>query len=168
MALNVHFGMALLISSFCLQTVTERVSKAKHIQFVSGVYLLTYWLAALLWDLIYFSIICCFILVSVSWNGMNVRFPMSPSGNLYPMNCILKLKKKKKKFETTLVYDAREYIVKTSLWKCSPSCSFHWRKYFTFKSLSWTGFLWNCSALCPGPKPTWKEKGYYYMLLVPC
>uniref|UniRef100_A0A8D1RQH1 ABC transporter domain-containing protein n=1 Tax=Sus scrofa TaxID=9823 RepID=A0A8D1RQH1_PIG len=56
--------MALVVSSFCLQTVTERTTKAKHIQFVSGVYLLTYWLAALLWDLIYFSIICCFILVS--------------------------------------------------------------------------------------------------------
>uniref|UniRef100_A0A8D0TR88 ABC transporter domain-containing protein n=1 Tax=Sus scrofa TaxID=9823 RepID=A0A8D0TR88_PIG len=63
-ALSLAFGMALVVSSFCLQTVTERTTKAKHIQFVSGVYLLTYWLAALLWDLIYFSIICCFILVS--------------------------------------------------------------------------------------------------------
>uniref|UniRef100_A0A4X1V841 ABC transporter domain-containing protein n=1 Tax=Sus scrofa TaxID=9823 RepID=A0A4X1V841_PIG len=62
-ALSLAFGMALVVSSFCLQTVTERTTKAKHIQFVSGVYLLTYWLAALLWDLIYFSIICCFILV---------------------------------------------------------------------------------------------------------
>uniref|UniRef100_A0A8D0TN67 ABC transporter domain-containing protein n=1 Tax=Sus scrofa TaxID=9823 RepID=A0A8D0TN67_PIG len=61
-ALSLAFGMALVVSSFCLQTVTERTTKAKHIQFVSGVYLLTYWLAALLWDLIYFSIICCFIL----------------------------------------------------------------------------------------------------------
>ncbi|KAM9208962.1 phospholipid-transporting ATPase ABCA3-like [Dugong dugon] len=32
-AFYVHFGMALLISGFCLLTVTERVTKAKHIQF---------------------------------------------------------------------------------------------------------------------------------------
>uniref|UniRef100_A0A8B9YMI8 ABC transporter domain-containing protein n=1 Tax=Bos mutus grunniens TaxID=30521 RepID=A0A8B9YMI8_BOSMU len=58
------FGLAVVIGSFCLQTVTERATNAKHIQFVSGVYLLTYWLSALLWDLIYFSIACCFLLVS--------------------------------------------------------------------------------------------------------
>nr|XP_020764544.1 ATP-binding cassette sub-family A member 3-like isoform X4 [Odocoileus virginianus texanus] len=56
------FGLAVVIGSFCVQTVTERATKAKHIQFVSGVYLLTYWLSALLWDLIYFSITCCFLL----------------------------------------------------------------------------------------------------------
>ncbi|CAI9172899.1 unnamed protein product [Rangifer tarandus platyrhynchus] len=56
------FGLAVVIGSFCIQTVTERATKAKHIQFVSGVYLLTYWLSALLWDLIYFSITCCFLL----------------------------------------------------------------------------------------------------------
>nr|XP_031543140.1 LOW QUALITY PROTEIN: ATP-binding cassette sub-family A member 3-like [Vicugna pacos] len=59
------FGMALVAGSFCLQTVTERTNKAKHIQFVSGVYLLTYWLSALLWDLIYFFVTCCLLLVSV-------------------------------------------------------------------------------------------------------
>uniref|UniRef100_A0A8D2HGE2 ABC transporter domain-containing protein n=1 Tax=Urocitellus parryii TaxID=9999 RepID=A0A8D2HGE2_UROPR len=48
---------------FCLQTVIERISKAKHIQFLSGVYVLTYWLSALLWDLICFSIPCCLLLV---------------------------------------------------------------------------------------------------------
>nr|XP_045377110.1 phospholipid-transporting ATPase ABCA3-like isoform X4 [Camelus bactrianus] len=56
------FGMALVAGSFCLQTVTERTNKAKHIQFVSGVYLLTYWLSALLWDLIYFFVTCCLLL----------------------------------------------------------------------------------------------------------
>nr|XP_031327040.1 ATP-binding cassette sub-family A member 3-like [Camelus dromedarius] len=56
------FGMAVMAGSFCLQTVTERTTKAKHIQFVSGVYLLTYWLSALLWDLIYFFVTCCLLL----------------------------------------------------------------------------------------------------------
>uniref|UniRef100_A0A8D2E3X4 ABC transporter domain-containing protein n=1 Tax=Sciurus vulgaris TaxID=55149 RepID=A0A8D2E3X4_SCIVU len=57
------FGISILAGSFCLQTVTERISKAKHIQFLSGVYVLTYWLSALLWDLICFSVPCFLLLV---------------------------------------------------------------------------------------------------------
>uniref|UniRef100_A0A8C6FXX0 ABC transporter domain-containing protein n=1 Tax=Moschus moschiferus TaxID=68415 RepID=A0A8C6FXX0_MOSMO len=68
------FGLAVVIGSFCLQTVTERASNAKQIQFVSGVYLLTYWLSALLWDLIYFSITCCFLLVMFIYCGMDAFF----------------------------------------------------------------------------------------------
>ncbi|KAM5130483.1 phospholipid-transporting ATPase ABCA3-like [Callospermophilus lateralis] len=56
------FGISIVAGSFCLQTVIERISKAKHIQFLSGVYVLTYWLSALLWDLICFSIPCCLLL----------------------------------------------------------------------------------------------------------
>ncbi|XP_060028821.1 phospholipid-transporting ATPase ABCA3-like isoform X2 [Erinaceus europaeus] len=62
-SLCLTFGMAILVSSFCLQTVSEKTNKAKHIQFVSGVYIWIYWLSALLWDLIYFSIPCCLLLV---------------------------------------------------------------------------------------------------------
>ncbi|XP_014652680.1 PREDICTED: ATP-binding cassette sub-family A member 3-like [Ceratotherium simum simum] len=65
------FGMAVVVSSFCLQTVTERTTNAKHIQFVSGVYVLAYWLSALLWDLIYFSISCCLLLVIFKYCGMD-------------------------------------------------------------------------------------------------
>ncbi|CAK7303268.1 Phospholipid-transporting ATPase ABCA3 [Vulpes lagopus] len=61
-ALNLHFGMTLLISGFCLLTVTEQVTKAKHIQFLSGVYIPVYWLSALLWDFIIFFITCCLLL----------------------------------------------------------------------------------------------------------
>uniref|UniRef100_A0A8D2H7T9 ABC transporter domain-containing protein n=1 Tax=Urocitellus parryii TaxID=9999 RepID=A0A8D2H7T9_UROPR len=57
------FHLLFHFHSFCLQTVIERISKAKHIQFLSGVYVLTYWLSALLWDLICFSIPCCLLLV---------------------------------------------------------------------------------------------------------
>ncbi|XP_037671069.1 ATP-binding cassette sub-family A member 3-like [Choloepus didactylus] len=63
MALNLHFGMAILISGFCLLTVTERITKAKHIQFVNGIYVLIYWLSALLWDFIIYFISCCLVLV---------------------------------------------------------------------------------------------------------
>uniref|UniRef100_A0A8C9DPX7 ABC transporter domain-containing protein n=1 Tax=Prolemur simus TaxID=1328070 RepID=A0A8C9DPX7_PROSS len=71
--LSLAFGMAIIVSSFCLQTATERISKAKHIQFVSGVYLLPYWLSALLCDLIYYFILCCLLLVSgvFTYSGMD-------------------------------------------------------------------------------------------------
>ncbi|XP_058424852.1 phospholipid-transporting ATPase ABCA3-like [Diceros bicornis minor] len=71
-ALNIHFGIALLISGFCLLTVTERVSKAKHIQFVSGVYVLVYWLSALLWDFIIFFITCCLLLVMFKYCQLDI------------------------------------------------------------------------------------------------
>uniref|UniRef100_A0A5F9C9C6 ABC transporter domain-containing protein n=1 Tax=Oryctolagus cuniculus TaxID=9986 RepID=A0A5F9C9C6_RABIT len=58
------FGISVVVGNFCLQTVIERINKSKHIQFVSGVYVLTYWLSALLWDLISFFIPCCLLLVS--------------------------------------------------------------------------------------------------------
>uniref|UniRef100_H0XHS8 ABC transporter domain-containing protein n=1 Tax=Otolemur garnettii TaxID=30611 RepID=H0XHS8_OTOGA len=61
-ALSLAFTLAVVVGGFCLQTAIERISKAKHIQFVSGVYLLVYWLSALLYDLIYFFIFCCLLL----------------------------------------------------------------------------------------------------------
>ena len=48
------FGMAFLASSFIVFLVQERSSKAKHIQFVSGVDPISYWTSAYLWDIINF------------------------------------------------------------------------------------------------------------------
>uniref|UniRef100_A0A8C6ACH6 ABC transporter domain-containing protein n=1 Tax=Marmota marmota marmota TaxID=9994 RepID=A0A8C6ACH6_MARMA len=59
-----HLGIALLISSFSLLTVTERISKAKHIQFVSGVSVIVYWFSALVCDFIIF-LFSCFLLLGV-------------------------------------------------------------------------------------------------------
>ncbi|XP_055994781.1 phospholipid-transporting ATPase ABCA3-like [Sorex fumeus] len=61
--LDVHFGMAFLMSGFCLLSVTEMVSKAKHIQFMSGASILIYWFSALLWDLIVFFMTSCLLMV---------------------------------------------------------------------------------------------------------
>nr|XP_014713390.2 phospholipid-transporting ATPase ABCA3-like isoform X2 [Equus asinus] len=62
-ALNLFFGMSIFVSGFCLLTVTERITKAKHIQFVSGVYAINFWLSALLWDFLIFFIACCLLMV---------------------------------------------------------------------------------------------------------
>ena len=51
---NILFGMAFLASSFVIFLVQERASKAKHIQFVSGVGPFCYWSSTLVWDMINF------------------------------------------------------------------------------------------------------------------
>ncbi|XP_023369627.1 ATP-binding cassette sub-family A member 17-like [Otolemur garnettii] len=56
LVINLLFGIAFLSSSFSILIVRERCLSAKHIQLVSGVYVATYWLSALLWDLISFLI----------------------------------------------------------------------------------------------------------------
>nr|XP_012599260.1 ATP-binding cassette sub-family A member 17-like isoform X4 [Microcebus murinus] len=56
LVINLLFGLAFLSSSFSILTVRERRIKAKHIQFLSGVYVATFWLSALLWDLISFLV----------------------------------------------------------------------------------------------------------------
>ncbi|XP_029334989.1 ATP-binding cassette sub-family A member 3-like isoform X1 [Mus caroli] len=56
------FGISVVVGSFSIQTVTERISQAKHIQFLTGVCVHTYWLSALLCDLIFFFFACCVLL----------------------------------------------------------------------------------------------------------
>lgn len=83
--------MAVVVGGFGFQTVTERVSKAKHIQFVSGVYLLAYWLSALLWDLILFSASCCLLLVRAGGRFMRARCPApAGGGGSRPTNRVLR------------------------------------------------------------------------------
>ncbi|EDM17624.1 similar to ATP-binding cassette transporter sub-family A member 14 (predicted) [Rattus norvegicus] len=69
---NLLFGMSIFTSGFCLMTVTERVSKAKHIQFVSGVYTLNFWLSALLWDLIIHFVACVLLLLVFLYTDVHI------------------------------------------------------------------------------------------------
>uniref|UniRef100_A0A8C5R778 ATP binding cassette subfamily A member 3 n=1 Tax=Leptobrachium leishanense TaxID=445787 RepID=A0A8C5R778_9ANUR len=62
-AINLMYGMASLASTFSLLLVGERAVKSKHVQFVSGASSFSYWLSALLWDLLNFLIPCVFMLV---------------------------------------------------------------------------------------------------------
>lgn len=65
-ALNLLFAMAFLASTFSILAVSERAVQAKHIQFVSGVHVATFWLSALLWDLISFLVPALLLLVRVA------------------------------------------------------------------------------------------------------
>uniref|UniRef100_A0A8C2W134 ATP binding cassette subfamily A member 3 n=1 Tax=Chinchilla lanigera TaxID=34839 RepID=A0A8C2W134_CHILA len=62
-ALNLLFAMAFLASTFSILAVSERTVQAKHVQFVSGIRVATFWLSALLWDLISFLIPILLLLV---------------------------------------------------------------------------------------------------------
>uniref|UniRef100_A0A8C6DPH6 ATP binding cassette subfamily A member 3 n=1 Tax=Moschus moschiferus TaxID=68415 RepID=A0A8C6DPH6_MOSMO len=62
-ALNLLFAMAFLASTFSILAVSERAVQAKHVQFVSGVHVATFWLSALLWDLLSFLVPSLLLLV---------------------------------------------------------------------------------------------------------
>ncbi|XP_048188352.1 phospholipid-transporting ATPase ABCA3 isoform X1 [Perognathus longimembris pacificus] len=62
-ALNLLFAMAFLASTFSILAVSERAVQAKHVQFVSGAHVATFWLSALLWDLISFLVPALLLLV---------------------------------------------------------------------------------------------------------
>lgn len=63
-AFNVLFGMSFLASSFVLFIVKERATKAKHIQFVSGVHSINFWMSTFVWDLINFMIPCTCLVIT--------------------------------------------------------------------------------------------------------
>ncbi|KAB1252032.1 ATP-binding cassette sub-family A member 17 [Camelus dromedarius] len=63
LVISLLFGIAFLSSSFSILIVKERSIKAKHVQFIGGVYVATFWLSALLWDLISFLIATLLLLV---------------------------------------------------------------------------------------------------------
>ncbi|KAK7881153.1 hypothetical protein WMY93_029562 [Mugilogobius chulae] len=55
-AICVIFAMSFVPASFVLYLIQERVTQAKHLQFVSGVSPLVYWTANFLWDMLNYSI----------------------------------------------------------------------------------------------------------------
>nr|KAF6442985.1 ATP binding cassette subfamily A member 4 [Molossus molossus] len=55
-AICVIFAMSFVPASFVLYLIQERVNKAKHLQFVSGVSPITYWLTNFLWDITNYAV----------------------------------------------------------------------------------------------------------------
>lgn len=51
-AVGVIFSMSFVPASFVIFLVEERSSKAKHLQFVSGVKPVTFWVASYTWDMV--------------------------------------------------------------------------------------------------------------------
>lgn len=64
-AFNIDFAMAFVSSFYVLFYVKERVTKSKHLQFVSGVRVSTFWFISLICDFITFIITSIFLLVTL-------------------------------------------------------------------------------------------------------
>uniref|UniRef100_A0A3B4DSZ9 ABC transporter domain-containing protein n=1 Tax=Pygocentrus nattereri TaxID=42514 RepID=A0A3B4DSZ9_PYGNA len=56
LSICVIFAMSLVPASFVLFLIEERVSKAKHLQFVSGVKPILYWTANFVWDMLNYTV----------------------------------------------------------------------------------------------------------------
>ncbi|KAJ8041808.1 ATP-binding cassette sub-family A member 1 [Holothuria leucospilota] len=78
LAILILFGLSFLTASFLPFIITERSSKAKHLQLVSGLDRVTYWVANLSWDMVnylivYIILIACFAIFQVpSLSGINL------------------------------------------------------------------------------------------------
>ncbi|XP_078687656.1 phospholipid-transporting ATPase ABCA3-like isoform X4 [Branchiostoma floridae x Branchiostoma belcheri] len=69
LAILVVYGMAFLAASFVPFVVNERQCKAKHIQFVSGLDPVTYWVATYVWDMINYLVPwVCLIIMFAAFN----------------------------------------------------------------------------------------------------
>ncbi|NWJ07429.1 ABCA4 protein, partial [Crypturellus undulatus] len=55
-AICVIFAMSFIPASFVLYLIQERVTKAKHLQFVSGVSPAVYWLTNFMWDIVNYAV----------------------------------------------------------------------------------------------------------------
>lgn len=66
LAFNLGFSMALVSSFYVLFYVKERVCKSKHIQFVSGVNVFTFWSSAYICDLITFLTTILLVIIALS------------------------------------------------------------------------------------------------------
>ncbi|XP_075459417.1 phospholipid-transporting ATPase ABCA1-like isoform X2 [Ascaphus truei] len=59
----VIFAMSFIPASFVLFLINERVSKAKHVQFVSGVNPVVYWIANYVWDMCNYIVPCVIVII---------------------------------------------------------------------------------------------------------
>uniref|UniRef100_H2YX18 ABC transporter domain-containing protein n=1 Tax=Ciona savignyi TaxID=51511 RepID=H2YX18_CIOSA len=62
-SISVIFALAFVPASFVLFLIEEKVSKAKHLQFVSGVNQFIYWIANFTWDMLNYSIPAIIVII---------------------------------------------------------------------------------------------------------
>uniref|UniRef100_A0A3B3VDY7 P-type phospholipid transporter n=1 Tax=Poecilia latipinna TaxID=48699 RepID=A0A3B3VDY7_9TELE len=87
-AICVIFAMSFVPASFVLYLIQERVTQAKHLQFVSGVSPLVYWTANFLWDMVNYSISAAMVVEIFLF--FDKRCYTSPA-NLQPLIALLML-----------------------------------------------------------------------------
>nr|XP_026691296.1 ATP-binding cassette sub-family A member 1-like [Ciona intestinalis] len=62
-SISVIFALAFVPASFVLFLIEEKVSKAKHLQFVSGVNQFIYWIANFSWDMLNYSVPAVIVII---------------------------------------------------------------------------------------------------------
>ena len=74
LAFNIGFSMAFVSAFYVLYYIRERVVKSKHLQFVSGIRVSTFWLTSYLWDIItYIFTVICIIITLVAFQEDGFR-----------------------------------------------------------------------------------------------
>ncbi|XP_014794448.1 PREDICTED: retinal-specific ATP-binding cassette transporter [Calidris pugnax] len=76
-AICVIFAMSFIPASFVLYLIQERVTKAKHLQFVSGVSPVIYWLTNFMWDIVNYALSAGMVVVIFA--GFNKKAYTSPT-----------------------------------------------------------------------------------------
>ncbi|XP_010130903.1 PREDICTED: retinal-specific ATP-binding cassette transporter [Buceros rhinoceros silvestris] len=76
-AICVIFAMSFIPASFVLYLIQERVTKAKHLQFVSGVSPVIYWLTNFMWDMVNYALSAAMVVVIFA--GFNKKAYTSPT-----------------------------------------------------------------------------------------
>uniref|UniRef100_A0A671PN16 ATP-binding cassette, sub-family A (ABC1), member 4a n=1 Tax=Sinocyclocheilus anshuiensis TaxID=1608454 RepID=A0A671PN16_9TELE len=87
-AICVIFAMSFVPASFVLYLIQERVTQAKHLQFVSGVSPLVYWIANFFWDMINYAVSAAMVV------GIFIAFDQkcyTSPGNLQALIALLML-----------------------------------------------------------------------------
>uniref|UniRef100_A0A8C4ZZL0 ATP-binding cassette, sub-family A (ABC1), member 4a n=1 Tax=Gadus morhua TaxID=8049 RepID=A0A8C4ZZL0_GADMO len=87
-AVCVIFSMSFIPASFLLYLIRERATQAKHLQFVSGVSPLVYWLANYLWDMVTYSVSAAMVVGVFMY--FNKKCYTSPT-NVQPLVALLML-----------------------------------------------------------------------------
>ncbi|XP_062556427.1 phospholipid-transporting ATPase ABCA1-like [Armigeres subalbatus] len=66
LAYNTGFSMAFVLGFYVIFYIRERVTKAKLLQFVSGVNRFAYWFTGFIWDYFTYCIVCLFIIATIA------------------------------------------------------------------------------------------------------
>ncbi|CAF0870807.1 unnamed protein product [Adineta steineri] len=65
MASSIVFGLGFLMAAYTVFLIKERVSKAKHLQFLSGADGFSFWFSTFIWDLFYYTL--AILLIFIVW-----------------------------------------------------------------------------------------------------
>ncbi|XP_035384179.1 retinal-specific phospholipid-transporting ATPase ABCA4 [Electrophorus electricus] len=105
-AICIIFAMSFIPASFVLYLIQERVTKAKHLQLVSGVSPIVYWVANFFWDMINYSMSTAMVVgIFLAFDkkcytsasnlpalvALLLLYGWSVTPMMYPMSCVFNL-----------------------------------------------------------------------------